>query len=91
MDITVLLNKIQNVDMAVKLLQDGINGMCDTNKLIHEKNVSHENGGEKWGTTVNARVIWIFLLIYLLYYALGGKCNELLIVIVAIFVQQNSG
>ena len=43
MDVTVLLNKIQNVDMAVKLLKKGMAEMSDTNKSLHELNLSQED------------------------------------------------
>ncbi|CAL4247367.1 unnamed protein product [Meganyctiphanes norvegica] len=42
-DVTVLLNKIENVSMTLKLLEDGMNKMCDVNKSIHEKNLSLED------------------------------------------------
>ena len=46
-DVTVLLNKIQNVNMAVKLLKEGMSEMCNTNESIHEKNTSFESRIEK--------------------------------------------
>ena len=42
-DVTVLLNKIQNLSTAVDLLKVGMNDMCDTNLSIYQNNLSYEN------------------------------------------------
>ena len=47
LDVTVLLNKIQNIATEVRLVKGGMSEMCDTNKAINEKNTSYDGRIEK--------------------------------------------